>query len=76
MKQPVESRTDWERVSREYEADAPIPFDDEDRREGLYDPNDEEAVKQAWMDGVVTRGMHKPRAAEPGRTAQSLSKGA
>ncbi len=35
---PIESKTDWERVKREYNSDAPIPYDDEDRAEGLYDP--------------------------------------
>ena len=39
----LESRTDWERV-RNIDEDAPIPYDDDDRAEGLYDPNDDAAV--------------------------------
>ena len=57
MKQPVESRTDWDRIQREYDSNAPIPYDDEDRAEGLYDPNDAEAVRAAWSSGRITRGM-------------------
>lgn len=53
---PTESKTDWERVKREYNSDAPIPYDDEDRAEGLYDPNDDVAVEAAWAEGTVTHG--------------------
>lgn len=63
MKQPLESRTDWERIHHDYETDAPIPFDEEDRAEGLYDPNDEEAVRAAWASGIVTRGIEGMRGA-------------
>ena len=35
------SKTDWESVKREYDSDAPIPYDPED---GPYDPNDDAAV--------------------------------
>ena len=37
------SLTDWERVKREYDSDAPIPYDPED---GPYDPNDEAATDE------------------------------
>ncbi len=47
----IESQTDWERVKREYDSDAPIVFDPEDE---LYDPNDDEAVRAAWAGGIVT----------------------
>ncbi len=49
-----ESQTDWERVRREAAEDGPIPYDDEDREEGLYDPNDDDAVAAAWATGIVT----------------------
>lgn len=49
-----ESKTDWERVRREAAEDGPIPYDEEDRAEGLYDPNDDDAVEAAWASGVVT----------------------
>ena len=65
MKQQEESRTDWERVAREYDSDEPIPYDDEDRAEGLYDPNDAEAVRAAWASGKITVGYHPHADAEP-----------
>jgi len=37
-----QSQTDWARVKREYETDAPIAFD---RETDPYDPNDEAAVQ-------------------------------
>jgi hypothetical protein len=36
------SKTDWDRVKREYDSDTPIPYDPED---GPYDPNDEAATE-------------------------------
>lgn len=45
------SKTDWERVQRDIESDAPITFDPEDE---LYDPNDDAAVDAAWSSGIVT----------------------
>ena len=39
MRQPkAKSRTDWDRVKRESDANAPIPYDPED---GPYDPNND-----------------------------------
>jgi uncharacterized protein (DUF4415 family) len=46
----VESQTDWERVRREYDSDAPIPYDPED---GPYDPNDDAAVEAYWNDATI-----------------------
>ena len=46
MPLPKRDMTDWERVKREYDSDAPIPYDPED---GPYDPNDEAAV-DAYFD--------------------------
>ncbi len=57
------SQTDWQRVFRDYDAGAPIAFDDEDRAEGLYDPNDPAAVRAAWSSGTVTRGCRGPQKA-------------
>ena len=48
----VESKTDWERVRREYDSDAPIPYDPED---GPYDPNDDAAVEAYWKAGPILR---------------------
>jgi hypothetical protein len=45
--------TDWERVKREYDSDAPIPYDPED---GPYDPNDDAAVEAYWSKATIWRG--------------------
>lgn len=44
------SRTDWERVKREAEKDAPIPYEVGD---GPYDPNDDAAVKAYWKQADI-----------------------
>jgi len=46
----VKSQTDWERVRREYDSDAPIPYGPED---GPYDPNDDAAVEAYWKDATI-----------------------
>ncbi len=51
------SRTDWERVKREYESDAPIPYDPED---GPYDPNDDAAVEAYFKEATVWAGWPNP----------------
>jgi hypothetical protein len=48
----AKSRTDWDRVKRESDADAPIPYDPED---GPYDPNDDAAVEAHWKAATVVR---------------------
>ncbi len=53
MKQNEASKTDWARVLRDIEEDAPIPFDDEDRAEGLYDPNNEAEVEEFFRNATV-----------------------
>lgn len=54
MKKPAQkSQTDWERVKRMYDSDAPIPYDPED---GPYDPNDEEATEKWLSEAIVIRG--------------------
>ena len=66
MQQPkVKSMTDWERVKREYDENAPIPYDPED---GPYDPNDAEAT-EAYLNScdviykgkVVRKGVRGPQ---------------
>jgi hypothetical protein len=47
------SRTDWERVKREYDSDAPIPYDPED---GPYDPNDEAATEAYFNQAIIWVG--------------------
>jgi uncharacterized protein (DUF4415 family) len=47
--------TDWDAVKQAYDADSPIPFDDDDRAEGLYDPNSAAEVEAAWAAGTITR---------------------
>jgi uncharacterized protein (DUF4415 family) len=64
MKLSPGSQTDWEAVKRRYDTDAPIPFDDEDRAEGLYDPNNEAEVDEFFRNATViypggrTRKLH------------------
>jgi hypothetical protein len=51
------SKTDWERVKRDYDSDAPIPFDPED---GPYDPNDEAATEACLNAATVWAGWPNP----------------
>jgi uncharacterized protein (DUF4415 family) len=61
MSEPRQSRTDWERVKRNYDSNAPIPYDPED---GPYDPNDEAAVDAYWDQAIITRpGQRGPQKA-------------
>ena len=52
MPLPKRDMTDWDRVKREYNSDAPIPYDPED---GPYDPNDDAAVEAHWKAATVVR---------------------
>jgi len=54
---PEPSLTDWERVKREYDSDAPIPYDPED---GPYDPNDDEAVEAYFKQATIWVGWPNP----------------
>ena len=63
MKQPIQDHSDWERVKREYDEDAPIPFDEEDRAEGLYNPNNEAEIDAFFATATVTRGVRGPQKA-------------
>ena len=51
------SLTDWERVKREYDSDAPIPYDPED---GPYDPNDEAATEAYFNEATIWVGWPNP----------------
>ena len=53
MKLSTGSQTDWEAVKRRYDEDAPIPFDDEDRADGLYDPNNDAEVEEFFRNATV-----------------------
>jgi hypothetical protein len=52
-----QSKTEWDRVKREYDSDAPIPYDPED---GPYDPNDEAAVEAYWSKATIWKGYPNP----------------
>lgn len=55
------SATDWGRVKREAEAEAPIPFDPE---VDPYDPNDSAAAEAFWAEATVRRpGQRGPQKA-------------
>lgn len=51
------SKTDWERVKREYDSDAPIPYDPED---GPYDPNDDAATEAYIKEATILVGWPNP----------------
>jgi hypothetical protein len=53
----LKSKTDWERVKREYDSSAPIPYDPED---GPYDPNDEAATEAYFKEATITVGWPNP----------------
>lgn len=53
-------KTDWARVHREADVDAPIAHDPET---DLYDPNDAAAVDAVWRTAQITRRPGRPRAA-------------
>jgi len=53
----LKSKTDWDRVKREYDSGAPIPYDPED---GPYDPNDEAATEAYIKEATVTLGWPNP----------------
>ncbi len=57
MPLPNRDMTDWERVKRDYDSDAPIPYDPED---GPYDPNDEEATQAYWDQATIWVGWPNP----------------
>jgi hypothetical protein len=54
---PEPSLTDWERVKREYDSDAPIHYDPDD---GPYDPNDDEAVEAYFKQATIWVGWPNP----------------
>ena len=51
------SMTDWERVKKDYDSDAPIPYDPED---GPYDPNDEVATEAFFTEAEIWYGYPNP----------------
>lgn len=51
------SKTDWDRVKREYNSDAPIPFEPQD---GPYDPNDDAAVEAYVKGATIWTGWPNP----------------
>jgi len=53
MKLSSGSQTDWEAVKRRYDENASISFDDEDRADGLYDPNNEAEVEAFFRNATV-----------------------
>jgi hypothetical protein len=57
MPLPKRDMTDWDRVKREYDSDALIPYDPED---GPYDPNDDEAVEAFFNQATIWVGYPNP----------------
>lgn len=63
------SRTDWEKVKRDYDSNAPIPYDGPE--DGPYDPNDDAAVAR-FFEQAISRGP-KQRANGTGRLRIDLA---
>jgi hypothetical protein len=57
MPLPKRDMTDWDRVKREYDSGAPIPYDPED---GPYDPNDDPAVGGYWSKATIWKSYPNP----------------
>lgn len=56
----LKSKTDWDRVKREYHSDAPIPYDPNDLDDGPYDPNDDAATEVYFKGATIMRGWPNP----------------
>lgn len=56
MPLPKRDMTDWERVKREYDSDAPVPYDANDPDDGPYDPNDDAAVDAFFDKATIWAG--------------------
>jgi hypothetical protein len=54
------SKTDWDRVKREYDSDAPIPYDPNNPDDGPYDPNDDAAVEAYFNAATIWVGWPNP----------------
>ena len=50
------SMTDWDRVKRDYDSNAPIPYDPNDPDDGPYDPNDDAAVEAFFSKATIWKG--------------------
>ena len=68
MPLPNRDTTDWERVKREYDAGAPIPYDQNDPDDGPYDPNDDEAVDRFLTEA---NRVHPPKPAQEKKIAKA-----
>jgi len=51
------SMTDWKRVKRDYDSNAPIPYDPD---EDPYDPNDEAATEAFFKKATIWSGWPDP----------------
>jgi uncharacterized protein (DUF4415 family) len=69
MQKSTKSLTDWDRVRKAYESDAPIPYDPED---GPYDPNDDAAVDAYWAKATIIRPNHRGPQKAPVKKQVSL----
>jgi hypothetical protein len=62
------SKTDWERVKREYDSGSPIAYDPSDPDDGPYDPNDDQAVERFLTEA---NRVHPPVSAKVKRIAKA-----
>ncbi len=60
---PNRDMTDWDRVKREQDSDAQIPYnpnDPNDPNAGPYGPNDEAAVEACFAQATIDQGWPNP----------------
>ncbi len=59
------SKTDWDRVKKMAKGDIPLPYDDEDRKMGLHNPNNDAEVEAFFATAKIVKS---------GRPKQELTK--
>ena len=71
MKQEA-SETDWARV-RAIDENAPVPFDEDDRADCPYDPNDNAAVDAFFSETIPRRGRGLQKAHKEAHLSSPVS---
>ena len=66
------SKTDWKRVKREAEAEAPVPYDP---TVAPYDPNDPKAVEAYWKQAKVRRARGPQKAPQGSHGNSPVARG-
>ena len=48
-------KTDWDKLKQIFENDLPIAYDDEDRANGLHDPNSDAEVEAFFANAKIVK---------------------